>query len=217
MTLRIGLTGPIGCGKSTIAAALAARGGVVVDADQLSRQATPRGSAALGAVEARFGSGVISDSGELDRAALARIVFSDPAALRDLETIIHPAVRPLIEREVETAESGGEPFVVIEAIKLVEAGYAAQCDEVWLVMCSAEEQRQRLAGRGYAADEIERRIATQGADLADRLRPRATRVIDASGTREQAVRRALDALDSAISALAPPGGPSSGESTVRGS
>ena len=213
--LLIGVTGPIGCGKSTILAALASRGGVIVDADRLSREATPRGSAALDAIEARFGAGVITDPGELDRAGLARLVFSDPAALRALEAIVQPAVRVLIEQAVESAESAGAPFVVVEAIKLVEAGYAAQCDEVWLVTCTPEEQRERLAGRGYPADEIERRIAAQGADLAERLRPSATRVIDASGTPAVAVRRAFEALDAAIAAKAP-AHPSSGESIAGG-
>ena len=194
----IGVTGPIGCGKSTISAALVSRGGVIVDADRLSHQASERGSAVVEAIRQRFGPEVITQDGSLDRPALGRIVFSDPAALRALEAIVQPAVRVLIEREVESAESAGAPFVVVEAIKLVEAGYAAQCDEVWLVTCSADEQRQRLARRGYPADEIERRIATQGTDLAERLRPSATRVIDASGTAEQAVRRALDALDAAL-------------------
>ena len=201
--LLIGVTGPIGCGKSTISAALASRGGVIVDADRLSHQASGRGSTLVEAIGQRFGPAVIAADGSLDRPALGRIVFSDPAALRALEAIVQPAVRVLIERAVESADSASAPFVVVEAIKLVEAGYAAQCDEVWLVTCTLEEQRLRLARRGYPADEIERRIAAQGADLADRLRPSATRVIDASGTPEQAVRRALEALDAAIAAQAP--------------
>jgi dephospho-CoA kinase len=207
--LLIGVTGPIGCGKSTISAALASRGGVIVDADRLSHQASERGSALVEAIGQRFGPEVITEDGSLDRPALGRIVFADPEALRGLEAIVQPAVRVLIERAVESAESAGAPFVVVEAIKLVEAGYAAQCDEVWLVTCSAEEQRQRLAKRAYPPDEIERRIAAQGADLADRLRPSATRVIDAGGTPDETVRRAFDALDAALSAQAPPGGPSS--------
>jgi dephospho-CoA kinase len=197
--LLIGVTGPIGCGKSTISVALASRGGVVLDADRLSHQASERGSALVEAIGQRFGPAVMAADGSLDRPALGRIVFSDPAALRALEAIVQPAVRVLIERAVESADAAGAPFVVVEAIKLVEAGYAEQCDEVWLVTCSAEEQRQRLAGRGYPADEIDRRIAAQGADLADRLRASATRVIDTSGTPEQAVRRALEALDAALS------------------
>ncbi len=198
MSLRVGLTGPIGCGKSTIAAALAERGGVVIDADELARGVTLPGSPALAAIEERFGGGVLAPDGSLDRAALARIVFSDPSALRDLEAIVHPAVRPLIEHAVARAESGGAPFVVVEAIKLVEAGYATRCDEVWLVTCTPEEQRARLAERGFPPDEIERRMASQGADLVERLRPHATRVIAASGTFEATVRRATEALDEAF-------------------
>ena len=197
MTLRIGLTGPIGCGKSTIAAALAERGGVVIDADDLARDVTMPGSPVLAAIEERFGAGVLAPDG-LDRAALARIVFSDPSALHDLEAIVHPAVRPLIEQAVAAAESAGAPFVVVEAIKLVEAGYAARCDEVWLVTCSPEEQRRRLAGRGFAADEIERRMASQGADRVARLRPHATRVIDAGGAQEETIARAADGLAEAF-------------------
>jgi len=206
MTLRIGLTGPIGCGKSTIAAALAERGGVVIDADRLAREVTLPGSPALAAIEARFGRGVMAADGSLDRAALARIVFSDATALRDLEAIVHPAVRPRIERAVAAAESAGVPFVVVEAIKLVEAGYAARCDEVWLVTCTPEDQRRRLAGRDLAADEIERRMASQGADLVERLRPSAARVIDASGTLEATAERAAAALEAAFRArgLSPP-------------
>jgi len=205
MTLRIGLTGPIGCGKSTIAAALAERGGVVIDADDLARVVTMPGSPALAAIEERFGAGVLAPDG-LDRAALARIVFSDPSALHDLEAIVHPAVRPLIEQAVAAAESAGAPFVVVEAIKLVEAGYAARCDEVWLVTCSPEEQRKRLAGRGFRPDEIERRMASQGADLPERLRPHATRVIDTSGTPEETIARAAVGLAEAFRfrGLAPP-------------
>lgn len=207
-TLRVGLTGPIGCGKSAVAAALAERGGVVIDADELVREATVPGSAAVAAIAARFGRQLVDREGDLDRAALARIVFSDPAALSDLEAIVHPAVRPLIDRAVADAASRGASFVVVEAIKLVEAGYAAQCDEVWLVRCTPEEQRARLAGRGFPADEIERRVSSQGSDLADRLRPSATRVIDASGTPAATIRRAEEALDDAfrVRGLVPPRG-----------
>jgi dephospho-CoA kinase len=215
-TLRIGLTGPIGCGKSTISAALASRGGVIVDADRMSHQASERGSALVEAIGRRFGPEVITENGSLDRPALGRIVFADPEALRGLEAIVQPAVRLLIEQAVETAESAGAPFVVVEAIKLVEAGYAAQCDEVWLVICTPEQQRERLAGRGLPADEIERRMTAQGADLVERLRPHATRVIDASGPRDENAGRALAALEAAMGAQAPVG-PSSGKSTADGS
>ena len=182
MTVRIGLTGPIGCGKSTVASWLGERAGVVViDADQVARDVLEPGQPALVAVIARFGSGLVGPDGSLDRAALGRIVFADPAALRDLEAIVHPAVRPRILAAIAQAAAEGVVAVVIEAIKLVEGGLAALCDEVWLVTCDPAVQRERVVGRGTEPADAERRIAAQG-DLTERLRPAATRVIDTSGT-----------------------------------
>ena len=179
-TLRIGLTGPIGCGKSTVAGWLAARGAVVVDADEVARDVTAPGQPAHDAVLARFGDPVRGADGTLDRAALARLVFSDPAALADLEAIVHPAVRPQILAVVEAADAAGVPAVVIEAIKLVEGGLAALCDEVWLVTCDARVQRERLLARGASPDDAERRIQAQRG-LVERLRPAASRVLDTTG------------------------------------
>ena len=106
MTVRIGLTGPIGCGKSTVAGWLGERPGVVViDADRVAREVVEPGEPVLDAVLARFGDEMRRPDGTLDRAALGRIVFSDPAALRDLEAIMHPAVRPRILAAIEAAES----------------------------------------------------------------------------------------------------------------
>ena len=182
MTVRIGLTGPIGCGKSTVASWLGERAGVVViDADQVARDVLEPGQPALVAVIARFGSGLIGPDGSLDRAALGRIVFADPAALRDLEAIVHPAVRPRILAAIAQAAAEGVVAVVIEAIKLVEGGLAALCDEIWLVTCDPAVQRERVVGRGTEPADAERRIAAQG-DLTERLRPAATRVIDTCGT-----------------------------------
>ena len=182
MTVRIGLTGPIGCGKSTVASWLGERAGVVViDADQVARDVLEPGQPALVAVIARFGSGLVGPDGSLDRAALGRIVFADPAALRDLEAIVHPAVRPRILAAIAQAAAEGVVAVVIEAIKLVEGGLAALCDEVWLVTCDPAVQRERVVGRGTEPADAERRIAAQG-DLTERLRPAATRAIDTSGT-----------------------------------
>ena len=182
MTVRIGLTGPIGCGKSTVAGWLGERAGVVViDADRVAREVLEPGEPALDAVVARFGSGLVGPDGSLDRAALGRIVFADPAALHDLEAIVHPAVRPRILDATVRAAAGGAVAVVIEAIKLVEGGLAALCDEVWLVTCDPAVQLGRVVARGSEPADADRRIAAQG-DLTDRLRPAATRVIDTSGT-----------------------------------
>lgn len=199
-TVRIGLTGPIGCGKSTIGRWLGELGAVVVDADTIARRVTDVGEPALGDVVARFGEAYRRPDGSLDRAALGRLVFSDQAALRDLEAIVHPAVRPRIEAAVAKAEAAGAPAVVIEAIKLIEAGYAAECDEVWLVTCDVEAQRRRLVGRGSPATEADQRIAAQG-DLAGRLGSLSTRVIDASGNRQATRRLVTAAWEAALETL----------------
>jgi dephospho-CoA kinase len=179
-TLRIGITGPIGCGKSTVAAMLAEHGAVVIDADQAARAAYEE-TAVREAVVARFGEDVGRSDGSIDRAALAAIVFEDPAALRDLEHIIHPAVRPRILTGIDAAEARGAPAVVVEAIKLVEGGLAELFDEVWLVTCDPPVQRGRLRERGVADEDAERRIAAQR-HLRDRVEPVATRRIDTSGS-----------------------------------
>ncbi|HEX7222286.1 MAG TPA: dephospho-CoA kinase, partial [Candidatus Limnocylindrales bacterium] len=173
-TLVIGLTGPIGCGKSTVAGWLEELGAVVVDADRIAREVTAPGEPALEAVIEAFGEEFMAADGSLDRAALGRVVFSDPAALATLEAIVHPAVRPRIENAVRAATDAGAPLVVIEAIKLVEAGHAAGCDEVWLVTCNADTQRERLVGRGTNEADAATRIAAQG-DIIERLRPAAGR------------------------------------------
>lgn len=190
----IGLTGPIGCGKTTVAAMLGRLGGVVIDADALTREVMVPGRPELEAIRSRFGDAVFEPSGALDRAALGAIVFEDETALRDLETIVHPGVRALIEERVGRAAHEGEPFVVIEAIKLIEGGLADRCDETWLIECLPEVQRERLAGRGMDPADIERRLAAQGADLAERLAARADRRIDTSGPIEKIRERVEDAL-----------------------
>ena len=197
--LLIGLTGPIGCGKSTVAHWLVERGAMLVNADRLARDVTEPGSAALEAVVARFGSDVLRPDGSLDRAALGRIVFADPGALAALESIIHPAVRPRILEAMRAAVARDPVAVVLEAIKLVEAGYPALLDEVWLVHCSPAEQEERLIGRGMDRADARQRMQAQ-AGLADRLAAAATRIIDTSGTAAEAHRRVDDALSDALAA-----------------
>lgn len=194
--LRIGISGPIGCGKSTVAGWLAARGAVIVDADAVARAVTAPGQPVHDAILERFGDAVRGPDDTLDRAALGRLVFADPAALRDLEAIVHPAVRPRILAAIAAADAAGAPAVVIEAIKLIEGGLAALCDETWLVTCTPEEQRARLADRGVAPDDAARRIAAQ-ADIAARLAPLATRILDTGGDRAAAESRAAAAYAAA--------------------
>jgi dephospho-CoA kinase len=181
VTVLIGLTGPIGCGKSTVARWLGERPGVVIiDADRVAREVLGPGEPALDAVVARFGRELLRSDGTLDRAALGRIVFADSAALRDLERIVHPAVQPRILAAIAEATMAGAPAVVVEAIKLVAGGLAEACDEVWLVTCEPGVQRARLLERGASIHDAEQRIAAQ-AGFSERVGPRASRVVDASG------------------------------------
>ncbi len=196
--VRIGITGPIGCGKSTVAGWLGERPDVVViDADQVARDVLEPGTPELDAVLRRFGEDLRGPDGRLERAQLGRIVFADAAALRDLETIVHPAVRPRILAGIAAAEAAGAAAVVVEAIKLVEGGLAEVCDEVWLVTCEPATQRIRLVGRGTDPDDADRRIAAQ-ADLAMTVRPRATRVLGTDGSPAETRLAAEAALDEAL-------------------
>jgi dephospho-CoA kinase len=165
----IGLTGPIGCGKSTVARMLAELGGTVIDADVLAREVTGAGEPTLPQIRARFGDAVFAADGSLDRAAMADVVFNDAAALTDLEHIVHPAVRRRLETDLATAARSDVPFVAVEAIKLVEGGLAERCDEVWLVDCSPGTQRQRILARGGDPEDADRRLRSQGEDLTLRL------------------------------------------------
>ena len=195
--VRIGLTGPIGCGKSTIARWLGERRGVVViDADRVAREVLDPGEPALAAVVERFGVELLGADGALDRAALGRLVFADPAALRNLETIVHPAVRPRILAALAAADAGGAVAVIVEAIKLVEGGLASFCDEVWLVTCSPHAQRARLAGRGSSDRDAEQRIAAQEG-MVQRVGPTRTRTIDTSGDEVETRHLVESALDAA--------------------
>jgi len=196
--LVIGLTGPIACGKSTVARWLGERPSVVViDADRVARDVLAADTPEAAAVYARFGHALRRPDGELDRAALGRIVFADPAALRDLEAIVHPAVRPRILEGVDAAGAAGAVAVVIEAIKLVEGGLADLCDEVWLVTCAPDVQLERLVERGTGAHDARSRIAAQG-DLATRLRRAATHVIDTSDAPTATRARVVERLDAAL-------------------
>ena len=197
-TLRIGLTGPIGCGKSAVAGWLAERGAVAIDADDVAREVTAPGQPAHDAILSLFGDDVRATDESLDRAALGRVVFRDPVYLAQLEAIVHPVVRPRILERIAAAEQAGAPAVVIEAIKLVEGGLSELCDEVWLVTCADPAQRQRVIDRGISPLDADQRIASQ-AGMVERLRPYATRVVDTSGPIADARARVAAAWADAVS------------------
>jgi dephospho-CoA kinase len=204
--IRIGMTGPIGCGKSTVAAWLGEETGVgVIDADAEAHLVLMPGSAEVERVYERFGETLRRFDGTLDRAELGRLVFQDDAGLRDLEAIVHPAVRRRILVAIDVAEASGARAVVIEAIKLVEGGLGALCDEIWLVTCEPETQKERLLGRGAAAADVDARIAAQ-AGLDGRVRPVATRVLRTDGTPEDVRASARGMLSAALDGPRSPDG-----------
>ncbi len=164
--VRIGLTGGIASGKSTVAAILADLGATVIDADKLSREVTQPGTPGLAQITERFGDQVL-DGDWLDRPALGKIVFDDPAALADLEAIVHPAIR---QRAAELESEAGREAVVVSMIPLlVETGQASDFDSVWVVDADEDTQVARLRRRdGMAPADARRRIAAQ-TSRADRL------------------------------------------------
>lgn len=159
MTVKIGLTGGIGCGKSAVGAVLRELGAEYADADRLVHELLAAGSPVVEQVAGRFGTEVLAADGGVDRKRLGAIVFGDRAALRDLEDLLHPAVRAELRRRMAASTA---PAFVLDAIKLIEGGLYRDVDSVWVVTCEPAEQRRRLVElRGMAPEEAEARIAAQ--------------------------------------------------------
>lgn len=158
----VGLTGGIACGKSTVAAALRARGVPVLDADQLSRDVTAPGSPALTEILARFGADLLRPDGTLDRKALGARVVGDAVARRALEAITHPRIRQAIEDGLAGLAAQGHPVAVVEAALMVETGTWRRYDALLVVLVSPDVQVARLMGR-EGLDEAQARawLATQ--------------------------------------------------------
>lgn len=161
----VGLTGGIASGKSTVARMLAELGAQVVDADALAREVLEPGTPGLAAVVDRFGTGVLSADGALDRAALAGVVFADEAARRDLEAIVHPAVGERFAAVVAAAGAGS--VVVHDVPLLVENGLAPRYDLVVVADAPADVRLERAVARGLSREQAAARIAAQASD-ADR-------------------------------------------------
>ena len=157
---RIGLTGGIASGKSSVGRLLAGRGLPLLDADVYAREALAPGSPGAGAVLERYGAGVRAAGGEIDRAALGPIVFGDGAERRWLEQLLHPVVRACFTAKLQ--ELAAEPIVVLVVPLLFEAGLETLCSEVWLVDCDETQQLQRLMARdGLGEADARARIAAQ--------------------------------------------------------
>jgi dephospho-CoA kinase len=149
----IGLTGNIGCGKSTVAAMLRELGVATVDLDAVARQVRNNDGQARARIEQRFGT--------LDASALGRIVFSDASALADLEAILHPPVRNEARARLAELEAAGAQVACIEAIKLLESPLHDRCDQTWVVRCDEAEALARLATRGLDEAAARARMANQ--------------------------------------------------------
>lgn len=149
----IGLTGNIGCGKSTVAGMLRELGVATIDADAVARQARNNDELVRQLIQERFGT--------LDTDRLAEIVFSDPAALADLEAILHPPVRDEVRALLAELLTAAAPAACIEAIKLFESPLRDRCDETWVVRCEERDAFARLAARGMSEAAVRARLANQ--------------------------------------------------------
>jgi dephospho-CoA kinase len=193
----IGLTGGIGSGKSTVAAMLAARGAIVIDADRVAHEVYAPGTEGFDKVLERFGERVVGDDGAIDRKALGDIVFGDPEALTDLNAIIHPLVRKEVaSRLLAAAQSRPDATIVIEAALMTETGWTGGAGTLLVVLADPDIALERLVrDRGMDEGEARLRIGAQATNEA--RRKHATLVIENNGTLEEletAVDRAWRAI-----------------------
>lgn len=189
--LLIGLTGGIGSGKSTVSARLAHHGATVIDADAITRELQQPGTAVFDAMVERFGDAIVAPDGTLDRQAVADIVFADPAALADLNAIVHPAVGAEIARRLEAAAVAGGGVVVLDVPLLVETG---RDDMAMLVVVDVDPEvavHRLVHQRGMREEDVRARMARQ-APREERL-AKADHVLDNSGTLEE-LHAQVDAL-----------------------
>jgi dephospho-CoA kinase len=188
--MRVGLTGGVASGKSTVSAILRELGAVVIDADQLAREVVARGTPGLEAVVAEFGEGLLTSEGDLDRPAMASLVFHDDDARKRLEGIVHPLVYEKVHELEARAPEGA--LVVHDVPLLAEAGRADGFDAVVVVDVPTEVQVERMVrDRGWTEEDARSRIGAQ-ASREDRLAV-ATYVLDNTGTRDE-LRAEVEAL-----------------------
>ena len=181
----IGLTGGIACGKSTVSKALRALGACIIDADAVAHELSQPNQALFNAYVQRFGMAIVTPGGTLDRAVIARLIFTDPTMRAEVEQISHPLIRRAVEERLRMAEKEQKRAAVLDVPLLFEAGWDALVDEVWVVALPPEEQLTRLLARDKTMSEGEARarIAAQ-MPLAEKC-ARADVVIDNSGTKEE--------------------------------
>ncbi|HLA64951.1 MAG TPA: dephospho-CoA kinase [Candidatus Saccharimonadales bacterium] len=184
----IGLTGNMGCGKSTVAGMLRERGVAIVEADAVARQLRTNDDRVRRQIEERFGT--------VDASRLGSIVFSDRSALADLEEIVHPPLRDEVRSRLAELEAAGIAAACIEAIKLLESPLHDRCDEVWVVRCEESDAIARLAARGIDEAAARARLANQSSQ-ADKIAA-ADVVIDGSAAPDETRRQVNAALDALL-------------------
>lgn len=173
----IGLTGGIGCGKSEAAQFLKSLGAAHIDADEISRALTGENGEALPEIRERFGDGAFREDGTLDRARMAEFIFSNEAARRALEGILHPLVQRTMLRQMDEAAERGDRIVILDVPLLFETGMDALCDECWTLYVDRETQIERVMARdGLDRDQAEARIDSQMS--VEERNTRATRAIN---------------------------------------
>jgi dephospho-CoA kinase len=198
--LRVGLTGGIACGKSTVGVMMRKQGCAVLDADSLAHDLIEPGKPAYSEIVKEFGSGVLNGDGKVNRAKLAEIVFADRAKLDRLNQIVHPRVLEATEEWfAKTAGKQSPAVAVVEAALLIEAGYDQHLDRLVVCWCRPEQQRKRLLARGMDAAEAGRRISAQ-MPMEEKKR-RATDLIDCSRTLAE-TKRQVDELMARLQNLA---------------
>lgn len=186
----VGLTGGIGAGKSAVSAQLASHGAVVIDADVIVRQLQQPGQPVLRSIIERFGAGVLQESGHLDRAALADMVFNDAAALADLNAIVHPAVGREMLRRIDE-ERDKDSVVVLDVPLLVENPRSGLCGVLVVDLDPDLAVRRLVAGRGFSPVAARARVSRQASRSARRLA--ADWIIDNSGSRLDLARQVAQA------------------------
>lgn len=163
-TTRLGLTGGIGSGKSTVAHMLAACGAVVLDADQMARTVTGPGGAAMAAIAQVFGAHYVDATGALHRTRMRELAFSEPASRKQLEAIVHPLVAQLTQEHAAAATAAGHRLVVFDIPLLVESGHwARKLDAIAVVDCQVQTQIDRVMARNALAPEAIKNIITSQA------------------------------------------------------
>lgn len=188
---RIGITGGIGSGKSTVSRYLESKGFLVLDADRIARELTGPGAPLTRELAVRFGDGILDEAGELDRARLAAIVFADPYKKQVLEQLLHGQILDEIRYRLQTA---GDRLAFVDAALLLEAGWAPFFDSVWVVTADREERIRRVTERdGWTAADIEARMRNQMPDE-ERL-ARADRVLWNTGNKEMLYRQVDELLN----------------------